>query len=194
VVFDVGCNMGAALLPFREKGHEVAGVDYNAEYIEFGRVKTGIPLQTGGVEALRGHAKKADLIILNHVLEHFIDLGKGLDDIYGMLNPGGYVYVFVPGIFWWVENRCGGDTLGLLQNAHTWQFSLKTLQYVMECAGFEPVFGDERVASIFKKCGGSRRALSDMPSGEFDKIRCWLALAERKYFFKRLKARVLRRG
>lgn len=52
VVFDIGCNMGTMLLPFYEIGCEVIGVDYGVDYIEYGRKKTGLMLEIGGIEKI----------------------------------------------------------------------------------------------------------------------------------------------
>ncbi len=191
VVFDIGCNMGTMLLPFHKAGFETFGVDYGTSYIEYGRSKTGLDLEAGGIEKLRGR-KKADLVILNHVFEHFADLGKELNDIRGVTNPGCYIYVALPGTFWWIRNICNGDPLGMFQNAHTWQFSLRSLRYVMECNGFEFVSGNEEVKAIFRKKETAIRERGDVPAGEFDKVLKYLKKASRRSYYKNIAARILK--
>lgn len=184
VVFDIGCNMGTMLLPFYNNGHRVMGVDYGIEYIEFGRQRTGLRLEVGGTEMLRNFGEKADLVILNHVFEHFFDIDKELRKIRELLKPSAYVYISVPGTSWWITHRCSGNTLALLQNAHIWQFSPETLKYVMECNGFQPMFGNEEVVAIYKNVESIRRERRDIPQGEYERILKCLIGTERKYLLK----------
>lgn len=93
VVFDIGCNMGTMLLPFYQGGCEVMGVDYGLEYIEYGKKKTGLKLEIGGSELLKEFGKKADLIILNHVFEHFLNIDEELKQVRDILKPDAYIYI-----------------------------------------------------------------------------------------------------
>ncbi len=184
-VFDIGCNMGTMLLPFYVNGFEVFGVDYGSKNIEFGREKTGMQnLMVGGVERLTRLDKKADLVILNHVLEHFLDLEKELKDIWKIMKPGAYMYISLPGTFWWIKNICKGNVMGLLQNAHVWQFSLTSLTYVMECCGFELILGDEKIKAIFKISNIDRKKC-DIPKQEFRRAIDYLKRVERRYLLRR---------
>jgi len=185
LVFDIGCNMGTMLLPFYNNGCRVMGVDYGIEYIDFGRKRTGLRLEAGGVDRLMDFGEKADLIILNHVFEHFFDIDKELKKIRQLLKPSAHIYISVPGTFWWIKNRCSGDILALLQNAHIWQFSQETLKYVMETSDFQLVFGNEEVSAIYKNVDLVRRKRSDIPRDEFEKISKYLISMERKHLLKR---------
>lgn len=152
VVFEIGCFMGAYLVPFQERGWDVAGVDFGEEGIAFGKEKSGIQnLFCGGIERLEVLNKKADIIICNHVVEHFTDLKKELLRIRGLLKPGGIFLICVPGTFWWPIYAYGGDFLNMLQTAHCWQFSLNSLTYVMQGTGFQRIYGDEMIRAVFKK-------------------------------------------
>jgi len=186
IVFDIGCNMGTMLLPFHKAGFETYGIDYGVPYIEYGRAKTGLDLEAGGIEKLRKR-KKADLVIMNHVFEHFLDPWKELKDIREVTNPGCYLYVAVPGTFWWVKNICNkteqNSPLGMFQNAHTWQFSLRSLRYVMECGGFEFVCGNDEVRAVFRKRETSLRVREDAPAGEFGRVLKFLKAAGRRSYF-----------
>ncbi|MFC1580606.1 class I SAM-dependent methyltransferase [Thermodesulfobacteriota bacterium] len=191
VIFDIGCNKGIMLLPFRNAGSVVKGVDYGAENIEYGIEKMGLDLEVGGVETLRSFGKKADLIILNHVFEHFLNIDEELERIHKVLKTSGYIYISVPGTFWWIENRCRGNIMGLFQNAHTWQFSLETLKYVMECNGFKLLFGNDKILSIFKCSSAMPRTRDSRPKGEFDKAIKYLNHKEKKYLPKYLIIKII---
>jgi 2-polyprenyl-3-methyl-5-hydroxy-6-metoxy-1,4-benzoquinol methylase len=166
VVFDIGCNMGAMLLPFSRAGCDVSGVDFDAEYIEFGRRKTGLDLAIGSAEKLSSSERKASLILLSHVVEHFLDIDLELRRIGALMLPGAHLYVSLPGTYWWITHVEGGNILGLLQNAHVWQFSLATLNYVMARNGFELLSGDERIEALYVYRGARIDSRSMPPAGE----------------------------
>lgn len=143
VVFDIGCNAGAWLQPFLDAGAEVHGVDYGPERISAG-LSQGRPVQVGSIEALEVMGMQADLVIMNHVLEHATNLEETLRRVRRLLSDDGLLYVALPGLFCYDMNT-------LFQNAHPWQFTAETLIYVMECCGFEEVRVDHAIVSLWKK-------------------------------------------
>jgi 2-polyprenyl-3-methyl-5-hydroxy-6-metoxy-1,4-benzoquinol methylase/uncharacterized Rossmann fold enzyme len=151
VIFEIGCNDGSFLMPVKDK--EVYGVDYNREGIKRG-LRHGIPLTYGGIEELEKLNKKADLIVLNHVLEHYSDLEKELERISHLLAEGGMVYIAVPSFY-------GSDCMTLFQNAHNWQFTVNTLEYVMNCCGYKMIDMDNLIHSLWYYDGvkGDRKSV-----------------------------------
>lgn len=143
VIFDIGCNDGSILSYF--KGKKTYGVDIDKKSIEHGK-RLGRSVIFGGIEKLEELDKKADLIILNHVLEHFSNLKENLDRISKLLSPDGFLYISVPGLYTWDHNT-------LMQNAHYWQFNTRTLTYVMNCCGWEALYADARINSIWRYTG-----------------------------------------
>lgn len=188
VIFDIGCGFGTAILPFAEAGHDVYGCDYGIEHIEYGRMKMGLKnLFIGGPEKLLDVGKKADFVILHHVLEHFLDLEGILNQIHDLLKPNGICYVSIPGIYGRVKNTFIGanNILHLLQNAHTYQFNLTTLRYVMECCGFEFIKGNEEVESFFKRSNRYRKKI-DCFENECWNILNYLNSVEKKFLIKQM--------
>lgn len=185
IVFDVGCDFGTMLEQFANNGHDVYGCDYGIDHLEYGRQKTGLQnLLNGGNDSLESVGKKADLIILSHVLEHFLELEQALTQIKNLLKPSGICYVAVPGTRGIIQNSfLKNDLIGLLQNAHTYQFSLNSLQYVMECCGFAFLRGTEDIES-FWKLGDRVRNKADYPSGEGGLILAHLQAAEKKFLIR----------
>jgi 2-polyprenyl-3-methyl-5-hydroxy-6-metoxy-1,4-benzoquinol methylase len=157
-VFDIGCNAGAWLQPFLDAGAQVHGVDYGPERVSFGRDR-GLPIEIGSIETLEILGTKADLILMNHVLEHATDIESMLKRIHGLLSDDGMLYVGMPGLF-----ACQLDRL--FQNAHPWQFTAETLIYVMECCGFEEVRADHTITSLWKKSDVCRDK-RDLPNRQF---------------------------
>lgn len=143
VVFDIGCNAGTWLEPFVAIGAEVHGVDYGPERVALGQTE-GLPIEVGSIEALELMGVKADLIIMNHVLEHATNLEATLLRVRDLLKPDGMLYVAMPGLL-------VADLGTLFQNAHPWQFTAETLAYVMECCGFDEIRADHTIVSLWKK-------------------------------------------
>lgn len=135
-VYEVGCGAGGLLLPFAEAGKRVAGVDLGGEYLDVGR--------RHGMELVHGDASKllsttgapADLVLLMHVLEHYLDLRAAVRETCELVAPGGFLLVEVPGLST-IAHGYGGDILRYLQNAHTFHFTGATLGFVLKRCGLE---------------------------------------------------------
>lgn len=160
-IFEVGCYMGAYLYPFYRRGWDAAGVDYGSAGIDFGRRISGITtLCHGGLEKLEALDRQADVMLCNHVVEHFADLKCQLARIRQLLKPDGLFVIGLPGLFWWPVYSYGGDCRPLFQTAHCWQFSLAGITEVLEEMGFERVYGDEIIRAVFRKKGEGGTAVT----------------------------------
>ncbi len=184
VIFDIGCDFGTMLQQFANQGHEVYGCDYGIEHLDYGRRKTGIEdLILGGYEVLESIEKKADLIILSHVIEHFLELESTLRRIRKLLKPAGICYVAVPGTYKIENSFLKNDIIGLLQNAHIYQFSLNSLRYVMECCGFSFIKSTEEIEAFFQ-FSENFRSKADYPAQESRAILNHLQAAEKKFLIR----------
>lgn len=157
VIFEVGCSVGGVLEYFKERGDFVYGCDYDSSHIEFGKAR-GLNLINGGSVSLFSLGKKADIIILSHIVEHFRNLQEELSRIRKLLKDNGILFVAVPGVRW-IHKSYDGDFKNLVQIAHCYSFTLTTLSGVLARAGFKLVSGDESVFGIFvksKKVGEKR--------------------------------------
>jgi len=143
VVFDIGCNMGGWLKAFQDEGAEVYGVDHGKSNIRYGK-EHGLNVIEGGIDELLKVGKKADFIILSHVVEHFLDLENNLLNIRELLADGGLLYVSTPGFFY-------TDASIIYQNAHTYQFTGDTLDYVMNCCGYDGLYVDDIIFGFYVK-------------------------------------------
>jgi SAM-dependent methyltransferase len=148
-VLEIGCGAGGILLAFRQNGSEVAGCDFGKHYLEYG-LQQGLHLEYGDVTSLFRYAP-VQLVILSHVLEHFRDPVGELRKIRSLLDPNGYLYVEVPGLFYIGEAYAWGDVGRYLQNAHVYHFCLESLDYVLSLAGFLRIEGDEKIRAIYHR-------------------------------------------
>lgn len=148
-VLEIGCGAGGILKNFYEDKCKVTGIDLGDEYIEFGKEKGLNLICCSSKELLENHKKEYNLIILCHVFEHFLNLSDELNIIKELLAPNGIIYIEVPGIKN-LHNSYDCDLLEYLQNAHTYNFTLDTLKQIMLWNGFECIYGNEKINSIFK--------------------------------------------
>lgn len=147
-VLEIGCAGGGIVKAFEQAGYQASGVDLSPMYIEFGKRK-GLNLRCCHSSELVKEGKTYDIIILNHVLEHFINMKEELAVIRKLLKPEtGIFFVAVPGL----KNlkTYHNDFLELLQNAHTYVFAKETLAQVMAWNGFKPIYVNDKVQGLFQ--------------------------------------------
>lgn len=170
-IFEIGCGSGGILMPFKVANCSVFGCDLGSEYLEKGR-EMGLVLEQGESDVM-GQYGKADLIILNHVLEHFPDPYSSISQISKLLKENGYIYIAVPGIF--AIHRTYGDILLFLQNAHLYHFTLANLVALMKIFDFSLVKGNESISALFQKNSHSQQKIKPE---SFNKILIYLYFLE----------------
>ena len=73
-VLEIGCGPGGILSFFKKKGHDVTGVDYDNNYASMINKKNIKFISDDFMnESFKG---EYDIIILSHVIEHFLDIGR----------------------------------------------------------------------------------------------------------------------
>ena len=102
-------------------------------------------LKQGSFEEIKSE-QKYDVLILNHVVEHFTSIEENMKQLAQLVQPNGIIYIGIPNID--IINR------SQFQNAHTYYFTQRTFCHYMERFGFEVLeFGpDESIHmhGIFK--------------------------------------------
>jgi 2-polyprenyl-3-methyl-5-hydroxy-6-metoxy-1,4-benzoquinol methylase len=126
-ILEFGCGGGWNLLHFSKAGYKVVGYDYSPSLIQTGRTH-GLDLREGTIKDIEG---EYDIIILNHVIEHFTDFFGSMKNLIKHLKPEGLMYIGVPNI-----DNYG---LGQLQNAHTYYFTPRTFKYFMSRCGLNTI-------------------------------------------------------
>lgn len=148
-VLEVGCGAGGILQYFKEMGFRVKGIDLGKSFVEYGRNQHDLDLSVGKINAI-DIGEAPDLIIYSHVLEHILAPNNELQDVHNLLPNTGLLYIEIPG----VKNLMHSyklDFLRLLQNAHVYHFTLKSLENLLTRNGFRLVTGNETINSVFKK-------------------------------------------
>ncbi|SEA44310.1 class I SAM-dependent methyltransferase [Alkalimonas amylolytica] len=150
-VLEIGCGAGGILYAFQQQGFEVCGIDLGSNYLEYGRQQGLNLLHKSSRQLLQIGAEQYDVIILSHVLEHFLDIPAELEVIHQLLKTDGILYIEVPGLAG-LKQRYQCDFLRYLQNAHTYHFTRATLNSVLASSGYQCLHSDDFIHSMFQKC------------------------------------------
>lgn len=173
-VLEIGCGAGGILHYFREKGCRVKGIDLGESYIEYGKNQYDLDLSVGTVNTLDLDVSP-DLIIYSQVLEHILMPNDELRKVHDILSDAGLLYIAIPGVKN-LLNSYDTDFLKLLQNAHTYHFTLASLKNLLARNGFELLTGDETVNSVFRK--GRNGELSKEIENEYSSVMIYLQKVE----------------
>ena len=176
-VAEVGCGAGGILVPFARMGKKVDGYDLGEEYLKYGRTK-GLSLHFGEFCDLVAD-ESVDLVILSHVLEHFLDPVMELRKIARKLKPGGYILVAVPGVFHIHDDYV--VVLDYFQNAHVYNFFKDYLDALFTSLGLEVIYGDEQCTFICRKNPSLEEKPAAWPASA-DKVADYLLDTSKKYY------------
>jgi SAM-dependent methyltransferase len=94
-VLDVGCGYGRYLIPLKDLGFNIVGVEQNQKIVDENQKKG---LHCVNAQTLSKDALTFDLIILSHIIEHFspVDLLSFLNFYLSKLKKGGYLVIATP--------------------------------------------------------------------------------------------------
>ena len=145
-VVDIGCATGGTLYPFYQSGKSVLGLDYDQRYMAFGQDK-GMSLISKSFDELEDES--VDLLILNHVFEHFVDPIPKLITMLKKLKSTKYLFIEVPGIFW--IDKMYYAPIKYFQNAHIYNFYEYFLVSLFRQIGMTIVYSDERCQILVQK-------------------------------------------
>jgi SAM-dependent methyltransferase len=151
-VVEIGCGSGGVLYPFHSIGKKVSGYDYDDEYLEYGRHK-GMEMVCVGENSTSIPHTEPDLLILSHVVEHFLNPKNELTQYIGKVKPGKYLLIEVPGIFCSsIKKELHGYPVRYFQLAHVIQFFYcEYLELFYKALGLEIIYGDEAATFVLKK-------------------------------------------
>lgn len=129
-VLDVGCATGFNLVPFKEKGYQVVGLEASDTCVVQGKKHFGIKIINDFFPSKKIKGK-LDLIILSHVVEHVAKPKEFVKAAYDSLSENGLLFVEVPDSYSYIKLPGNQFTF-----EHINHFTTDTLIYLMEEAGF----------------------------------------------------------
>ena len=165
IVYEIGTGMGGILSVFKDAGSKIKGVDIGENYIKLGKQK-GLDLEVGSIDVLKKY-EQADLLILNHVIEHILNPIEFLKDMRDVIKEDGLLYVAVPTIET-IPANYKNNFFRYIQNAHVYNFSQHTLTYIIECAGYTPVAHIDNFGAIICKKTDKYREQNDVDKNHYN--------------------------
>lgn len=145
-VLEIGCGAGGIVSAFSNSGYPSTGIDFENEYLDFGRGK-GLDLRGTSISEWD---EKVDVVVLSHVLEHLTDPSGFLRAISRLLEDDGILVVEIPNIFSLVRTY-GGSLRTYLQYAHVFHFDRWSLRRITHGAGFNRLYDDTLTIGIYQK-------------------------------------------
>ncbi len=94
-LLEIGPGYGLHLKYLSDSGYQVKGLEPSETAFEYASNILQLNIMHSGFEAYHA-TEQFDIIMLNHVLEHFTDLHKVMEKIKLLLKPNGYLYIRVP--------------------------------------------------------------------------------------------------
>jgi len=131
-MLDHGCAAGGTMLPFRDAGWMVQGVDPHRPSVETGCEHLGLDIRIGAGESLPYDDQSFKLIFSLGSTEHAYDFGKMMEEVRRVLVPGGWFLIR------WRSNRLWGSPLEYYNHNHyrfftpwTWELALRRYGFSM---------------------------------------------------------------
>jgi 2-polyprenyl-3-methyl-5-hydroxy-6-metoxy-1,4-benzoquinol methylase len=138
-LLDIGCGEGFFVFNASKAGYTTKGIEISQDAAEYARREFDLDVEAKPFEELRFADNHFDVVTLWQVLEHVPYPLMILKEVHRILKPGGLLVVSTPNIEgipakifrrrWWNIRRL-----------HINQFTVKTLTYMLDRAGFKRVF------------------------------------------------------
>ena len=94
-IVDIGCGYGRYLIPLKQAGYDVVGIEQNQHIVQH-NVAQGLNCLTP--DDFKQDNRKFDAIICSHIIEHFTpnDLFVFLNEHLAKLKENGYLFIATP--------------------------------------------------------------------------------------------------
>ena len=134
-LLEIGPGGGFALKHFQQRGMRVKGVETSDSSAQFMRERLNIEVENAMLETYP-LGEQWDVVMLNHVLEHFLDVRAAMERLAALVSKGGLLYVRVPDHDSYDRRRMGNAWPAYLP-FHISYFSEKSLRLLFEEYGFK---------------------------------------------------------
>lgn len=148
-ILEIGPGYGLQLKYMANAGYKVKGVETSANAAAFIKDKLGLPVERSSLEEYNDK-NTYDILMLNHVLEHFTDLPLAMKKVKLLLKIGGHLYLRVPNHDSYDRRKMGIKWPAYLP-FHISYFSKKSLKILLAKYNFEIISTEEYVSDEFLK-------------------------------------------
>jgi SAM-dependent methyltransferase len=137
-ILDIGCGGGEFVLALAGEGRELYGIEPDPSARKMATAR-GVRTADGTAEVIPPDigARRFDLIVMTHVLEHCGDPGAALRNALSLLAPGGGFYCEVPNCAALHFQTYAEISEMLDVPRHVHFFTPRSLRALMEACGFE---------------------------------------------------------
>lgn len=137
-LLEIGCGVGYFLELAQEQGFDIQGTELSQEAIKTINKNLGNKIvKKGFLSEINFSQEYFDVIVMNHVLEHILDLNKFLGEVNRILKKDGILVIGSPnfnGLFAKLTKR---KWPGLRPKEHIWQFEPKSISNILKINGFK---------------------------------------------------------
>lgn len=135
-LLDVGFGDATFLENAQSAGWEVAGVDMDSVVVNLAQQR-GLNVRQGSIEVFADQPGSFDVITISHVIEHVYNPVEFLKVAFGLLKPGGRLWLDTPNMESFGYARFGKDWRGLEPPRHLVLFNSKSIGYALKQSGFD---------------------------------------------------------
>ncbi|MEO6211340.1 MAG: class I SAM-dependent methyltransferase [Gemmatimonadaceae bacterium] len=136
-VLEVGCAAGDLLVPLREAGIRVTGIELSDHAAAIARTEHHLDVRTGRLAEASFSGSSFDGIIMRNVIEHVSDPKKDLEIAASLLRPGGLLFLRTDNVDSLDARLFGALWYGFDFPRHLTLFSRDTLAAFLQSAGLE---------------------------------------------------------
>ena len=135
ILVDIGAGIGLLADEAKNAGFDVTGFEPSKQMADAARKHFGIKL-VNGYFSPKKIREKADVVVINHVLEHLSDPYKTVSQIKAALKLHGLLVIGVPNFGSFLAMWKKGRWQSLIPDQHRWHFTLQTLDRLVLPFGF----------------------------------------------------------
>ncbi|MBI4707870.1 MAG: methyltransferase domain-containing protein [Candidatus Omnitrophica bacterium] len=137
-ILDVGCAAGFLLDEAKKLGWDVHGVELSSWAVKYAKEKLGLNVFEGTLKDASFAYNYFDAVVMTDVIEHLSDPRKVLEEARRVLKPDGILCVSTPDIESLLSKTLRAKWWGI-QQSHLFYFSRKTLNRMLDAAGFKVI-------------------------------------------------------
>lgn len=147
-VLGIGCATGFFLAHARNVGWEVWEIETSEYAARYARESLGLKVLTGTVSTVNLPERYFDVIMMSHVLEHFLDPLNALRQMRSWLKHDGILVIRVPAMGSLDAIVYGRNWEGWRIPYHLYHFSPRSLRAILRHAGFRVLMFDYWVSPL----------------------------------------------